>query len=61
MNSEFIKGGETGDKMIKFGGVGVTDVEIVHDKSEGGGVGVMAKTHGGGGFGKAMLEGTGGR
>ncbi len=41
--------------MVKFGGVGITDEEIVNDKGERGGVGVVAEKHGGGGFGVAVL------
>ena len=55
MNLEFIEGGETRDKVVKFGGVGVTDKEVVNDKGERGGVGVVAEKHGGGGFGLAVL------
>ena len=55
MNLEFIEGGETRDKMVKFGWVGITDEEVVNDKGKRGGVGVMAEEHGGGGFGVAVL------
>ncbi len=55
MNLEFIEGGETRDKVVKFGGVGVTDKEVVNDKGERGGVGVVAEEHGGGGFEVAVL------
>ena len=30
MNFEFIEGGETGYKVVKFGGVRIADEEIVH-------------------------------
>ena len=55
MNFEFIEGRETRDKVVKFGGVGITDEEIVNDKGKRGGVGVVAEKHGGGGFGVAVL------
>jgi hypothetical protein len=48
MNFEFIEGGETGYKVVKF-------EEIVYYEGENGGVGVMAEEHGGGGFGVAVL------
>jgi hypothetical protein len=41
--------------VVKFRGVKIADEEIVHYKGEGGGVGVMAEDHGGGGFREAML------
>ncbi len=31
--------------MVKFRGVGITDEEIVYDKGEGSGVGVVAEEH----------------
>ena len=46
MNFEFIEGGETRDKVIKFGGVGIADEEIVNDKGKRGGVGVVPEKHG---------------
>ena len=55
MNFEFIEGRETGDKVIKFGGVRIADEEVVNNKRKRGGVGVMAEQHGGGGFGVAVL------
>jgi hypothetical protein len=55
MNFEFIEGGEARCKVVKFGGVGIADEEIVHDERESGGVGVMAEEHGGRGFGAAVL------
>ncbi len=55
MNFEFIEGGETGNKVVKFGGVRIADKEIVHYEGESGGVGVMAEEHGGGGFRVAVL------
>ncbi len=41
--------------MVKFGGVGITDKEVVYDKGEGSGVGVVAEEHGGGSFREAVL------
>ena len=55
MNFEFIEGRETRDKVVKFGGVGITDEEIVNNKGKCGGVGVVAEKHGGGCFGVAVL------
>jgi hypothetical protein len=55
MNFEFIEGRETRNKVVKFGGVGVADEEIVNDKGKRGGVGVVAEKHGGRGFGVAVL------
>jgi hypothetical protein len=55
MNFEFIEGGETRDKVVKFGGVGIADEETVHYKGESSGVGVVAEKHGGGGLGEAVL------
>ncbi len=55
MNLKFIEGGKAGHKMIKFGGVRVADKKIVYGKGEGGGVGVVAEEHRGGGFGVAVL------
>ncbi len=55
MNFEFIEGSETGDKVVKFEWVGVTDEEVVNNKGERGGVGVVAEEHGCGGFGVAVL------
>ncbi len=57
MNFEFIEGRETRDKVVKFGGVGITDEEIVYDKGNRGGVGVVAEKHGGGGFGMSSRVG----
>jgi len=56
MNFEFIEGGETGDKVVKFGGVRIADEEIVHYEGESGGVGVMAEEHVGGGFRVTVLS-----
>ncbi len=55
MNFEFIEGRQTGDKVVEFRGVRIADEEIVHNKGEGSGVGVVAEEHGGGGFGESML------
>ncbi len=41
--------------MVKFRGVGITDEEIVCNKGEGSGVGVVAEEHGGGSFGEPVL------
>ncbi len=40
----FIEGGKTGDEVVKFGGVGVTDKEVVYNEDEGSGVGVVVDT-----------------
>ena len=40
MNFEFIERRKTGDKVVKFGGVGITDEEIVNDMGKRSGVGV---------------------
>ena len=55
MNLKFIEGGKAGHKVIKFGGVGVANEKIVDCKGEGGGVGVVAEEHRGGGFSIAVL------
>ncbi len=55
MNFEFIEGGKTGDEVINFGGVRVTDKEVVYDEGEGSGVGVVAEEHGGGSLREAVL------
>ena len=55
MNFEIIEGGKTGDEVVKFGGVGVTDKKIAHDEGEGSGVGVVSEEHGGGSLGEAVL------
>ena len=55
MNLKFIEGGKARYKMVEFGGVGVTYKEIVYSKGEGGGVGVVAKKHRGGGFRVTVL------
>ena len=56
MNLKFIEGGKAGHKVIKFGGVGVADKKVVYGKGEGGGVGVVAEEHRGGGFGVAVYS-----
>jgi hypothetical protein len=43
MNFEFIEGRKTGDKVVKFRGVGIADEEIVHYKGEDSGVGAVAE------------------
>ena len=55
MNFEFIEGRETRDKVVKFGGVGIADEEIVNNKGKRGGVGVVSEEHGGGGFRETVL------
>ena len=55
MNLKFIEGGKAGYKVVKFRGVGVANEEVVDSKGEGGGVGVVAEEHRGGGFGVAVL------
>ena len=50
MNFEFIEGRQTGDKVVKSRGVRIANKEVVYDKGEGGGVGVVAEEHGGGGL-----------
>ena len=55
MNLKFIEGGKAGHKVIKFGGVVVANEKVVYGKGEGGGVGVVAEEHRGGGFGVAVL------
>ena len=56
MNLKFIEGGKARYKVVKFRGVGVADKEIVDGKGEGGGVGVVAEEHRGGGFRVAVLS-----
>ena len=46
MNLEFLEGGETRDKVVKFGWVGITDEEVVNNKGKRGGVGVWRKSMG---------------
>jgi hypothetical protein len=41
--------------VVKFGGVGITDKEVVYNKGEGSGVSVVAEEHGGGSFREAVL------
>jgi hypothetical protein len=59
MDFEFIlvEGRQTGDKVVKFRGVGIANKEVIYCKGEGGGggVGVVAEKHGGGGFSVAVL------
>jgi hypothetical protein len=55
MNFEFIEGRQTGDKVVKFRGVGIADKKVVYGKGECGGVGVVAEKHGCGGFCVAVL------
>ncbi len=55
MNLKFVEGGKAGYKVAEFGGVGVTYKEVVYSKEEGGGVGVVAEKHRGGGFRVTVL------
>ena len=55
MNLKFIEGGKARHKVIEFGGVGVANEKVVYGKGEGGGVGVVAEEHRGGGFRVAVL------
>ncbi len=55
MNLKFIEGGKAGYKVVKFRGVGVAYEKVVYGKGEGGGVGVVAEKHRGGGFRVAVL------
>jgi len=55
MNLKFIEGGKARYKMVEFGGVRVSYKEVVDSKGEGGGVGVVAEKHRGGGFRVAVL------
>ena len=55
MNLKFIEGGQARHKVVKFRGVGVANKEVVDGEGEGGGVGVVAKEHRGGGFRVAVL------
>jgi hypothetical protein len=55
MNLKFIEGGKAGYKVVKFRGVGVAYKKVVDGKGEGGGVGVVAEEHRGGGFRIAVL------
>ena len=55
MNIEFIEGRQTGDKVVKFRGVGIANKEVIYGKGEGGGVSVVAEKHGSGGFSVAVL------
>ncbi len=48
MNFEFIEGRETGEKVVKFVWVGITDEEVVSNKGKRVGVGVVAEEHGAG-------------
>ena len=55
MNLKFIERGEAGYKVVEFGGVGVAYKEVIDSEGEGGGVGVVAEKHRGGGFRVAVL------
>jgi hypothetical protein len=54
MNLKFIEGRKTCNKVVEFRGMGVSYKEVVYDKGEGGGVGVVSEEHGGGGLREAM-------
>ena len=55
MDLKFIDGGKARHKVVKFGGVGGANKEVVDGEGEGSGVGVVAEEHRGGGFGVAVL------
>jgi hypothetical protein len=55
MNFKFIEGRKTSNKVVKFRGVGVAYKEVVHNKGEGGGVGVVSEEHGSGSLREAVL------
>ena len=55
MNLKFIEGGKARHKVVKFRGVGVANKEVVDGEGKGGGVGVVAEEHRGGGFRVAVL------
>ncbi len=55
INFEFIEGRQTGDKVVKFRGVGIADKVVIYRKGVGGGVSVVAEKHGGGSFSVAVL------
>jgi hypothetical protein len=55
MNLKFIEGGKAGYKVVEFRRVGVAYKEVVDSEGEGGGVGVVAEEHRGGGFRVAVL------
>ena len=46
MNFKFIEGRKTCNKVVEFRGVRVSYKEVVHNKGEGGGVGVVSEEHG---------------
>ena len=55
MNFKFIEGRKTCNKVVEFRGVRVSYKEVVHNKGEGGGVGVVSEEHGGGSLREAVL------
>ncbi len=55
MNFKFIEGRKTSNKVVKFRGVGVAYKEVIHNKGEGGGVGVVSEEHRGGSLREAVL------
>ncbi len=46
MNFKFIEGRKTCNKVVEFRGVRVSYKEVVYNKGEGGGVGVVSEKHG---------------
>ncbi len=55
MNLKFIEGRKTCNKVVEFRGVRVSNKEVVHNKGEGGGVGVVSEEHGRGSLREAVL------
>jgi hypothetical protein len=55
MHLKFVEEGETRYKVVEFRRVGIANKEFIDNKGEGGGVGVVAEEHGGGGFGVPVL------
>ncbi len=55
MNFKFIEGRKTCNRVVEFRGVGVAYKEVVHNKGEGGGVGVVSEEHGVGSLREAVL------
>ncbi len=55
MNFKFIEGRKTSNKVVEFRGVEVAYKEVVHNKGDGGGVGVVSEEHGGGSLRETVL------
>ncbi len=55
MNFKFIEDRKTCNKVVEFRGVRVSYKEVVYNKGEGGGVGVVSEEHGGGSLREAVL------